>query len=514
MEQRLCGKRLNKIAQPFEKIFIFRFYGNGYKEMMIISAEPDASSIYLTDKIEGTGRTPSSFCMLLRKHLIGKRILRLIHHPPERTLTFDFETSLLIWELRGRSANIILTDEEKKIMGSLRRIYSPVYTAPEPPEKPSAPHVVRNIFFDILDSSSLHAIGDELPSLFWGIGCEDSLRILKKAGINSNVSWNHLTDAKKEELWQSWESFWYEASKGKIPFQEGSPSSYLELNAERNEFRKKSDKLLSFIHKKKEKILRKVQKQKEGLKNTADAENYMRLGNLILANLTNILPNSDCIILEGEKINLDPSLSAIKNAQQYFKKYIKYKNSFWILQERLAESEEELKYLEMLEQNLLNSKDLSDIDNIAMKMALIDYHKDEKIILSAKPQILSSQPRRFFLPGGGEILAGKNSAQNDYITFKLARNEDLWFHCRNTSGAHVILRLNNSGTPISKAIEAAARIAAYFSRAKNSSKVDVDYTLIKYVKRAMPYSPGKVIISRQKTITVSPGIPEFLSGEK
>lgn len=438
----LPAKRLNKISQPEENLFVFRFYGRGEGKILLLSTEEDLSRIHLVSRHEGSGHLPSPFCMLLRKHLQGKRLLDLCLVPGERKIVLYFENAVFLWDLATRHASLFLLTAEGRPLGSHRK--------------------------------SASGNWPEIPAGHPGMPQND----------------------------------YPEGEGGKEP----SPSLALEASyqesTKENKISKIQKRLLLFVEKLLKKTARKKSKQEECLKDALEAESLLRKGNLVLSYLAEIKPKSTFLQAEGESVDLNPRLSPSENAQEYFLKYKKKKEGRRILRERLAQTEREIKRLESLRGKIEESSSFPELNNFAAELEPLGFTPPESALRKPKEEPALQSFRRYRLPDGSEILVGKNNVQNEYLTFSLASPDDLWFHSRATPGAHVLLRLKKPGTPQEKAVLAAAQLAAYFSRGRNSTRLEVACTKARYVRRARPRRPGLVAFEREKTYLVSPTLPE------
>jgi predicted ribosome quality control (RQC) complex YloA/Tae2 family protein len=239
---------------------------------------------------------------------------------------------------------------------------------------------------------------------------------------------------------------------------------------------------------------------------------YQLLGELITANIYAIKPGDKQLVALNyyeseevyEEIDLDPFKSPSENAQAYFKTYNKFKNSIPIIEEQLLNTEEELEYLSLIQQQLESSSP-SDIEEIREELAELGYLKVAN--KKNKKKITKPNYETYYSSDSTEILVGKNNKQNDYLTNKLANRDEYWLHTKDIPGSHVIIRSNN---PSDNTFYEAAILAAYFSKAKQSSSVPVDYTQIKNVKKIKGAKPGLVTYDNNSTIYVTPALEEIL----
>ena len=200
----------------------------------------------------------------------------------------------------------------------------------------------------------------------------------------------------------------------------------------------------------------------------------------------------------GEKIliPLDKKITIAANVQNFYKKYDKLKRAKIFITEQIEKCREEIFYLESVEHSLNSCETLAEIDEIKTELIAGGYFKENRKKTASSKK---SEPFKFFSPDGTEILIGKNNLQNDRLTFKIAAPEDIWLHTKNITGSHVIIRAEN---PSDETLFFAAELAAKFSKAAGSSKVPVDYTKIKFVKKPNGSKPGFVIFTNQKTVYV------------
>lgn len=253
--------------------------------------------------------------------------------------------------------------------------------------------------------------------------------------------------------------------------------------------------------------MKKIGKLKKTLKDTERGEEYQLFGELLTANLYQMKRGMKDITVANYyeeasfvTIPLNPQLSPSDNAQKYFSKYQKSKNAVGFVLEQIEKAEHELNYFEMLYQQL-QSASPRDIEEIREELQEEGYirkkqKKGMKKSANAKPQL-----ETYYSSAGDEIFVGKNNKQNDYLTNKFARRDELWFHTKDIPGSHVVIRSEN---PSDQTILEAAMLAAYFSKAKDSSSVPVDYTKVRHVKKPNGSKPGFVIYDNQQTVYVTP----------
>ncbi|HHY91276.1 MAG TPA: fibronectin-binding domain-containing protein, partial [Clostridiales bacterium] len=287
-----------------------------------------------------------------------------------------------------------------------------------------------------------------------------------------------------------------------------------------NRIKQQSIDLSKFVTQKINKLYKKLQKLQEELMEAEESQKYRIYGELLTAHLHLIQPGDQEIEVinyysdNEEKITIPlvPTWSPAKNAQNYFKKYTKAKNALKEKKIQLEETERETQYFENLLHAIENVSTLQDIEEIRDELIEEGYLKKRKNKVSNKKKAAATKPMSFISSDGFQIFVGKNNRQNDLLTLKLASKKDLWFHAKNIPGSHVVIVSNQRPIPQRTILEA-GELAAFYSKAKLSSNVPVDYTEIKNVKKPNGAKPGMVIYENYKTIFVTPrpNIGEILS---
>lgn len=278
--------------------------------------------------------------------------------------------------------------------------------------------------------------------------------------------------------------------------------------AERDTVKQRTADLLRFLHNEKNKNVKKLDKLQETMDEARDADRFRIQGELLTASMHLITKGSKHIEVvdyydEEQKtvtIPLDPLLTGSENAQRYFRKYTKAKNSVIAVQEQLKQTREEIAYLESLLQQLMNAS-MNDIEEIREELMEQGYIRDRNKKTRKKKKNDKPVLQCFTSSEGIAIYVGKNNTQNDYLTNRVAQAADTWLHTKDIPGSHVVIRSNQYGEAT---LEEAAQLAAYFSQAKESSQVPVDYTLVRHVRKPGGAKPGFVIYDHQKTLYITP----------
>ncbi|WP_129596364.1 Rqc2 family fibronectin-binding protein [Anaerophilus nitritogenes] len=558
-EKILMGK-IDKIYQPEnDEIHIsIRCFKEKYK--LLISASSNHPRIHLTHTAKINPQTPPIFCMLLRKHLQGGRIIDIYQQEFERIVILNIESydelgvlsiKQLIIEIMGKHSNIILLDpSQNKILDSIKRISGDInryreilpgknYIAPPTQGKQNPLHLSFNDFvLKVQEATMGTSIYKAIYTSFQGISPVASREICFLSHIEQDKALVELLDTDYEHLWKTFNKFLcvnnpnphmviskdnseiidfypiplkiYQEIYTSIDFD--SMSDLLEqFYIQRDLFdriKQKSTDLRKLIHHTMQKLLNKKQKLKEELLSAMKAQKYRVYGELLTANLHTIKKGDKSIEVMNFydencttiKIALNEHLTPSQNAQKYFKKYTKSKNAQNEIDTQLKDTDNEITYFENLLQNIENTSDLENIEEIRLELMEEGYIKKKKI--SSKKNT-PSKPMSFISSDGYSILVGKNNKQNDHLTLKIASKKDLWFHTKDIPGSHVIIITNNQEVPQTTILEA-AELAAYFSKGKISSNVPVDYTTVKYVKKPSGAKPGMVIYENNKTIYTTP----------
>lgn len=540
----IIGAKVNKIFEPTKNEIILGLYSFGKNYALNLSINPNSCRINLTTHSKPNPLNAPNFCMLLRKYLVGSKIISVSSYDLERVVEIVFEgynemndliIRKLFIEIMNRQSNIIFTNENNVIIDTLKhfdnspRALLPAhpYELPQNSKKSFIELSKFEEFFNLISSSNLKELDKLLPNLFIGISQTFILYTLGKLNINN-------TNYSKDDL-----NTLYTYMKSILNFEENSLSCSLindkdftlELNSsnellpvnffiddfyfekEENEiFKTAKNNLSKIILTSLKKCSKKLENINSKLKECDNMDTYRLYGELLTSNLYKLTENSSSVILQNYYNNnsditipLDKSLSPHKNAEKYFKKYNKLKNALKIVSTQKQEAEKELQYIESIIFSLENAKDLIDINeiyeevsqNLSTKREFEKSKQNSKKDKNTKPEhnITSINENGF------SIFIGKNNTQNDYLTLKFANNNDIWFHTQKIHGSHVILKLNGN-EPTDDIIYKCATLAMQNSKAKNSSNVPVDYTYVRYVKKAPNSKPGMVIYTNYKTIFV------------
>ncbi len=546
---------IDKIHIPAKNEFVFSLRGKNFNKKLFISISPANPRVNFTETVFENPANPPMFCMLLRKHLASGRILSVEGIGAERLIIFKIQstnemgdrvTNSLILEFLGQKTNLILVDEQGKIIESAKRsdiesgarLIQPgaTYTPPENSGKidlltGDLKIAAQNILFyaDMrLSDAIIQSIAGISPlicrelTLRLAGDCDsatskttqnelfNALTSLKnniKAGGTPTVLYdesNQPKDYSFTEIRQYGNLFKYKIAPSYSALLEdfyGERDRIRRLEANKSDLVKKIKTLIARNE-------RKLQLRKQELSKSANREHLRIYGELIKANIYRIPKGATRIVVENYydpecreiEIPLNNALSPAGNAAKYFKEYKKACTAEQTLGELINECENELSYLESVLFALQSANSTAELLEIRAELSELGYIPRNSGNKKAK---ITAEPYEFS-KNGYRILVGRNNLQNDKLTTKIAGKNDLWFHTKNIHGAHVIL-FTEGGEPDEETLLYAATLAAYFSKAQGSNQVPVDYTPVKFVKKPNGAKPGMVIYQTNKTIFANPG---------
>ncbi len=550
LEKILVGGRVDKITQQSKANLTMTIRQPGRTFLLRLSTAPQNPSLHLLSKAPENLPEPPTFCMVLRKNLENGRIAAVRQHELDRIIFIDvdsigvggrIQTFTLAAELIGKYSNLILiadgqiVDALKKIGSNSSRVRTvlpnQIYQLPPAQDKLDIFSVdVEKIVERIQSDDS--RLDKAIMNVCQGFGPQSVRETIFMAGLPDDIKISAL-DAKDFDSLKSALIDIRDAAITPTPCMVTDNDKVLAISAVKlnylrgqvrtfetlSELLETVDEIAgSYVPPDKEKFSKLVNNELRRATNKitvlteelAAAENAdvwrIRADNLSTYRYQFKDHADDEIIVEniydGEKISipLDRRITIAANVQACYKKYDKLKRSTKFITEQIELCRDEIFYLESIAHALTTSATLADIDEIRTELIAGGYLKDvrKKTALSKKPQ-----PLKFIAPDGTEILVGKNNAQNDRLTFKIAAPDDLWLHTKDITGSHVIVRSSNVSD---ETLKFAAEIAAYFSKARDSSKVPVDYVQCKFIKKPSGAKPGFVVFTNQRTIYVTPSI--------
>ncbi|NLK97503.1 MAG: fibronectin/fibrinogen-binding protein [Epulopiscium sp.] len=561
IKQLLLGGRIDKIYQPESDEIIMHARGKGSNFRILLTSHSNHPRLHITNLNKKNPETPPMFCMLLRKHLSGGKIIDVIQPDFERIVEFHIEAlnemgdlciKKLIIEIMGRHSNIILTDSENRILDSIIHVSKDkssvrevlpgrIYVRPPSQDKMNPLSVPSNNFGKFLKGTDGTKLQQAIYKSFSGISPVVASEICHRAHLDASLYLEELTDENKTALSNVMHHLFsliknnaftpqivfHPDTNEPIDFSSIDMTQFIEFKKQKfdsisqvielfyaekdnlSRIKQKSTDIHRIIQNNLERCYKKKDLQIQKLKEVSDRE-YLRVyGELITANIYAISKGMNSFesinFYEEEQptviIPLDPTLTPSENAQHYFKQYNKAKRTHLALIEQLKQTEEEIQYLESLLTATESSTDESDINDIRYELKEQGYIK-MRHSKKSKSQI-KSKPLHYRSSDGFDIYVGKNNRQNDELTLRFALPTDLWFHTKDIPGSHVIIKTQNKEVPQSTIMEA-ANLAAFYSKAKTSSNVPVDYTQKRYVRKPNGAKPGMVIYDHQNTIYITP----------
>ncbi|HJV30980.1 MAG TPA: NFACT RNA binding domain-containing protein [Bacillales bacterium] len=541
----LKSGRINKVQQPYKNEVILTIRSGGKNHKLLLSAHPSYARVHLTNEAYDNPAEPPMFCMLLRKHLEGAIIEDIYQVDADRIIIFeikgrneigDISYKQLIVEIMGRHSNIVLVDKSRNTildcvkhisyaLNSYRAILpGQTYIFPPEQNKQNPFTASENDVLKLLDFNS-GKLDRQLVDQFAGISPVFSREVIFESGLANRTTVPKAFIQLIQNVLDGFISPSITIQEGKEAFYlfplkhlNGESKSFSTLSemldrfyfgkAERDRVKQQSTDVERFIVNEKNKNEKKIEKLKTTLTEAEKAEEFQRHGELLTANLFAAkkgMKEIEVIDYYDENggtvvITLDPRKTPSENAQKYFSKYQKAKNSVAIVLEQIEKAHDEVEYFERLLQQVqvASPKDIEEIREELIEGGYIRerQRKKKKLGQNAKP-ILD----HYIASDGTEIIVGKNNKQNDYLTNKLAARDEIWLHTKDIPGSHVVIR---SKEPDEKTILEAATLAAYFSKARQSSSVPVDFTKVRFVKKPSGAKPGFVIYENQQTVYVTP----------
>ena len=522
----LLNGRIQKINQPFDQELVLQIRSNRQSHRLLLSAHPVFGRIQLTETTFENPAQPSTFIMVLRKYLQGAVIESIEQIENDRIVEItvsnkneigdDIQATLII-EIMGKHSNILLVDKSSnkvleviKHIGFSQNSYRTLlpgatYIAPPSTEALNPFTIKDEKLFEILQTQELTA--KNLQSLFQGLG-RDTVIELENLLTDDRLS--KFRDFFKQET----NPCLTDKSFSCVPFStkiEGHFSSLSQLldvfykdKAERDRVKQQASELIRRVENELQKNRQKLKKQEKELQATENAEEFRQKGELLTTFLHQVPNDQDQVVLDNYYTNqpitiaLDKALTPNQNAQKYFKRYQKLKEAVKYLTDLIEETKATILYLESVE-TVLNQAGLDEIAEIREELiqtGFIRRRQREKIQKRKKPEkYLASDGKTI-------ILVGRNNLQNEELTFKIARKEELWFHAKDIPGSHVVISGNLN--PSDEVKTDAAELAAYYSKGRLSNLVQVDMIEVKKLNKPTGGKPGFVTYTGQKTLRVTP----------
>lgn len=556
----LIDGRVDKIHQPSREELIMTIRTREGAQKLMFSTGAGSARVHITTADIENPKTPPMFCMLMRKHLAGGRLVSIRQDGFERILFFDFEATnemgdrvklTLAAEIMGRRSNLILYREDGRIIDSIKRVGQEMssvrmvlpgaeYTLPPREERLNLLDCTKEELLAKIAENPTAELSKAIMKTLEGISPVFAREAVFFAARGAEITAQQLSGDTADRLWFYFSKVRDSINEGTnvytvLKTKEGnlkdfcfcdiaqygalmvtksfeSPSVLLDyFYAERDSLsriKQKANDLFKLLINTSERTQRRVQNQREELKECKDREKYRIYGDLITSNLYALekgmayaevqdFYDENCPTV---KIPLDKRLTPTQNAQKYYKEYRKLDTAEKKLTVLIAEGEQEVKYLDSVFDSLTRAQTEGDIAELREELFQEGYVKRSKF--KGKPP-KALPPIKYRSSDGYDIRVGRNNKQNDRLTCKETEKTDLWLHVKDITGSHVIVTCDGEMPP-DRTIEEAAIIAACNSKGRNSSRVDVDYTFIRNVKKPNGSKPGMVIFTNNYTITVKP----------
>lgn len=561
LAEKITGCAIDRVYQPAAEAVVLNLRQGRDRWRLFLSAHATGARAHLLTEAQENPPSPPFFCLVLRKHLEGGRIRSVRQPGLDRVLVLDVEAreetgalvrKRLVCEIMGKHSNIILLDSSGQVIDAVKR-YSHLVSRyrevlpgrpylPPPPQNKLNPLVLQEEEFvrTLLALPLELPLKELLPACLDGFSKTLAAEVVYRAGLPGDTVLNVCGEYELKKLWQALQELAVPAREGKFdPTLLANGGRYVDFAAfdlthlagltrqkgemnvlvekfytqkERGEkLSGEKEALLKVVHKELKRLQKKLRLYEEEVRAAKGAEEYKLYGELLLANLHRLERGVHEAALENYydpqnkvvRISLDPGLSPLENALAFFKKYNKARVSRQKAREFITEIDREITYLGSVETNLQQAGTLDDLFEIKEELAEQGYlprrEKEKRKTPAPSPELLT-----FTSSDGFTILVGRNNKQNDYLTMRLARKNDVWLHARDVPGAHVVIRTEGRLPPTPLALQEAAALAAYFSRARHSQNVPVDYTLRKNVSKPGGTRPGFVVYKEQRTINVNP----------
>ncbi len=554
IREKAIGSRVEKIHQPSRDSLVLLLRTQTGRERLLIAANPAAPRLHLTNANPENPAQPPMFCMLLRKHLSGARLAQITQLPMERAARFTFECTdelgdptrkHLAVELMGRTCNVYLLGDDGRILDCLRRVGLDAaarrpalpglyYQPPAPVEKRDANTMDARAFEQFLCEAGADLLSERLMD---GIGGLSPLVCREAALFAAGDTDARLETADVRAVAQKLDTFFRGQLSAPAPYYFAMPDGTVKQYAfcpiheygtceraesfsslldrvytardRRDAMRQKSQALRKTVANLSQRLTRKIAVQSTELEATYGRERLRQLGDIVTANLYRITKGQTELRAEDFydadmpciAIPLSPLLSPQQNAAKYYKDYARMKNAEKELTRQISLGTEELSYLQSVLEELDRAETEQELAEIRQELLSGGYVRAEsgkKTIKQAKLPFL-----RYVSSDGFPIYVGRNNRQNDELTFRAARKDDLWLHAQKVSGSHVIIDCAGQAVP-DDTVTQAAQLAAYHSHARQGQNVAVDVTRVKQIKKPNGAKPGMVVYDTYRTVYVDP----------
>ena len=554
IREKAIGGRVEKIHQPSRDTLLLLLKCPGGREKLLLAANPAAPRLHLTGESPENPAEPPMFCMLLRKHLSGARLASVTQPPMERLAVFTFDCidelgdpvqKRLVAELMGKTCNIYLLNSEGRILDCLRRIgidehiKRPAlpglyYQDPEPVTKKDPRFLDKGGFESLLTAPGADLLCDRLMDTLGGLSplvCREAA-LYAAEDTQARISLCHPGTI-SGKLWEFFQTYLNHPRPCYYPDRDGIPKQYAfcpvkqygvchtadsfgilldrcyTLRDRKDAMRQKGQAIRKTVSNLLSRTVRKIAIQEKELYATLDRERLRQLGDIVTANIHKITRGQTMLSAEdfydedmkSIEIPLSPLLSPQQNAAKFYKDYTRMKNAEKELTRQIELGQQETEYLRSVLEELERAETENELEEIRRELQDGGYIRAD----SAKKRMKQGKlpPLRFESTDGYPIYVGRNNRQNEELTFRSARKDDLWLHAQKVHGSHVIISCGGT-TPPDDTVTQAAQLAAYYAETSGGQNIPVDVTPVKQVKKPPNAKPGMVIYHTYRTVIVNP----------
>lgn len=563
LKDTITDARISKIAQPEDNEILMTIHTQEGNVRLLMSADASLPLVYLTENNKQGPLTAPNFCMLLRKHIQGGRIVSVTQPGLERIIKLEIEhldemgdlcRKFLIFELMGKHSNIIFVNGDGIVIDSIKRVSAAVSSVREvlPGREYFIPQTQQKA--DILDTDSidLDNLAQAQPLFkaiyggFTGISPVLAQELCFRADVDSDRPLETLDATQCCKITAILKDFSKQINSGEFEpcmvYEGKKPKEFAAINLtmynhegaqivevdsvsalleqfyrEKNvvvHIRQRSADLRHIVSLALERNSKKLDLQLKQLKDTENREKYRLYGELLTAYAYQIKTGQKEVTVdnyytnEQTSIPMDPQLTPSENAQKYYEKYNKQKRTYEALTGLIEEVKADVEHLQSIQASLDIALAEEDLIQIRQELAESGYVRKKS---GNKKEKVTSKPFHYISSDGYDIYVGKNNFQNDELTFKFANGGDWWFHAKKMPGSHVILRVRQGEEVPDRAFEEAAKLAAYYSQGREQEKVEIDYVRRKEVKKPNGAKPGFVVYYTNYSMTTDSDISGLTS---